>query len=306
MRDLFPAARADHVGQRALAEPASNRVVVHAWGTCTARSLRIVIARGKGSLYDPRTMPRQKRRAGDPTRAVGYLRVSTEEQHLGPEAQRAAITAWATRAKVSVVAWHTDQGVSGSTEIEDRPGLLAALRDLAAQNAGWLAIAKRDRLARDTAIASLAEREVARAGARIASADGSGNGDGAADALQRALSDAVAAYELAMIRGRTKAALKAKRARGERAGNVPWGYRADDAGRLHENPEEQAVMARARALRGEGLGLAEIGEILADEGHLNRRGRPFDPATLSRWFRPPPSPQGGAAAHDAPPPPAAP
>jgi DNA invertase Pin-like site-specific DNA recombinase len=30
-------------------------------------------------------------RPGDPSVAVAYLRVSTEEQHLGPEAQRAAI-----------------------------------------------------------------------------------------------------------------------------------------------------------------------------------------------------------------------
>lgn len=232
-------------------------------------------------------MPRQKRQARDPARAVAYLRVSTEEQHLGPEAQRTAITAWAARSKVTVVAWHTDQGVSGSTELEARPGLLAALRDLTAQNAGWLAVAKRDRLARDTAIASLAEREVSRAGARVASADGSGNGDGAADALQRHLSDAVAAYELAMIRARTKAALKAKRARGERAGNVPWGYRADASGRLHEHPDEMAVLSRARALRAQGMGLVKIGEVLASEGHTNRRGRPFDAATISRWVRPP-------------------
>lgn len=241
-------------------------------------------------------MPPQKRRAGDVTRAVGYLRVSTEDQHLGPEAQRASIAAWAARAGIEVVAWHTDQGVSGSTEVEDRPGLQAALRSLAEHHAGWLAVAKRDRLARSTAIASLADRAVARAGARIASADGSGNGDGAADALQRSISDAVSAYELAMIRARTKAALKAKRARGERAGNVPWGYRADAAGRLSECAEEQAVLTRARELRGAGMGLAAVGEALAAEGHINRRGRPFDPATLSRWFRPPPAPEGAPGA----------
>ena len=40
----------------------------------------------------------------DTRTAVAYLRVSTDEQHLGPEAQRAAITAWASREGVSVVA----------------------------------------------------------------------------------------------------------------------------------------------------------------------------------------------------------
>jgi DNA invertase Pin-like site-specific DNA recombinase len=38
--------------------------------------------------------------------------------------------------------------------------------------------------------------------------------------------DAAAAYERALIRARTKAALAAKRARGERSGEVPYGFRA--------------------------------------------------------------------------------
>ena len=53
--------------------------------------------------------------------AVAYLRVSTSEQHLGPEAQRAAIEAWAARENITVVAWHTDHGVSGRSDIDDRP-----------------------------------------------------------------------------------------------------------------------------------------------------------------------------------------
>lgn len=40
-------------------------------------------------------------RPGDPKRAVAYLRVSTDEQRLGPEAQRAAIAAWGAREGVT-------------------------------------------------------------------------------------------------------------------------------------------------------------------------------------------------------------
>ena len=43
-------------------------------------------------------------RPGNPKRAVAYLRVSTDEQRLGPEAQRAAIAAWAVREGITVVA----------------------------------------------------------------------------------------------------------------------------------------------------------------------------------------------------------
>lgn len=61
------------------------------------------------------------KRTGNPKIAIGYLRVSTDEQRLGPEAQRASIEAWAAREGLSVVAWHVDGGVSGATNIEERP-----------------------------------------------------------------------------------------------------------------------------------------------------------------------------------------
>src|SRR5947207_2828607 len=71
-------------------------------------------------------------RPGNPLLAVGYVRVSTDEQKLGPEAQRAAIEAWAAREGVSVVAWHVDAGVSGGSDLADRPALVAALGELRA------------------------------------------------------------------------------------------------------------------------------------------------------------------------------
>ena len=55
--------------------------------------------------------------------AVAYLRVSTEDQHLGPEAQAATIAAWATREGVTVAHWCSDEGVSGSAGVDARPTL---------------------------------------------------------------------------------------------------------------------------------------------------------------------------------------
>jgi len=108
-------------------------------------------------------------RPGRPEIAVAYLRVSTEDQRLGPEAQRAAIEQWAKRENVTVVAWHTDQGVGGGSELEDRPGLLNALGDLRENRAGLLLVARRDRLARDVHVAIVIERAVGREGARVVS-----------------------------------------------------------------------------------------------------------------------------------------
>lgn len=74
-------------------------------------------------------------RAGDPTVAVAYLRVSTQEQDLGPEAQRAAISSWAECQGVRVVSYFEDR-VSGGTKVEDRPAMLEAFGALRGRAAG--------------------------------------------------------------------------------------------------------------------------------------------------------------------------
>jgi len=120
---------------------------------------------------------------GDRGKAIAYVRVSTTDQHLGPEAQRAAIEAWAAREGVDVVAWHFDLGVSGGSDLHERPGLAAVLAELRPQAAGVVVVAKRDRLARDVYIAASIERAVSRSGARVVCADGVGNGETPADAF---------------------------------------------------------------------------------------------------------------------------
>src|SRR4051812_6671827 len=116
------------------------------------------------------TRPRSRRaKPGNPLLAVAYLRVSTDEQRLGPEAQRAQITTWATREGVTVGAWDVDQGVSGGADLGNRPGLIGALGELRALGAGVLVVAKRDRLARDVGVAAAIERATEASGARVQS-----------------------------------------------------------------------------------------------------------------------------------------
>lgn len=224
-------------------------------------------------------------RPGNPRVAVAYLRVSTDEQKLGPEAQRAAIQAWADREGVAVVAWHTDAGVSGGSEIADRPALIAALGELRAARAGVLVVAKRDRLARDVAVAATVERAVKASGAKVLNADGTANGDSAADGFMRAMLDAAAAYERALIRARTSAALQAKRARGERAGAVPYGFTATPEGRLVTNEAEQGVLAIVRELRAAAMPLRGVVSELARRGLVSRSGRAFQLTQVVRMTK---------------------
>jgi DNA invertase Pin-like site-specific DNA recombinase len=218
--------------------------------------------------------------------AIGYIRVSTEEQRLGPEAQRAAIEAWAAREGVQVAAWCVDHGVSGASAIEARPALCEALASLREHGAGLLVVAKRDRIARDVVIAASVERAAVSSGARLVSADGTANGDSPADAFMRTVIDGAAAYERALIRARTRAALGAKKARGERiSGRIPFGYALASCGvRLEPVAAEQATIALARELATEGRSLRAVAVELAASGMLSRAGRPFAAAQIARML----------------------
>jgi DNA invertase Pin-like site-specific DNA recombinase len=129
------------------------------------------------------------------------VRVSTGDQALGPEAQRTALLAWCVAQGCTLVHVFVDQAVGGATPADQRPGLSAALAGVKQHGAGFLLVATRDRLARDTLIAALVEQRTQQLGASIRAVDGSGNTDSEAvtDAARWA---GAAALRLALARHR--------------------------------------------------------------------------------------------------------
>lgn len=227
----------------------------------------------------------KRAKTGNAKTAIGYLRVSTEDQNLGPEAQRASIEAWAAREGVQVAAWHVDHGVGGSAPLERRPALLAAVADLRTHRAGVLVVAKRDRLARDIVAGAMVERLAEDAGARVVSAAGEGStGDDPSSVLMRRIVDAFAEHERLVIAMRTRQALAAKKARGELTGNAPFGMRAV-GGKLVADEQEQAVLAMVHELRAQRLSLRAIVSALAARGVVSRAGKPFAVPQVHRMLR---------------------
>lgn len=214
-------------------------------------------------------------------KAVIYRRCSTQEQAdsgLGLDAQLSACQRAAQALGLDVGAVCTDAGVSGSTPLDDRPGLIELLRVIRRKDT--VIVARRDRIARDALLALLLEKELGRRGVRLVSADGSGNGDGPADLLMRRLLDAFGEFERAVIRARTKAALQAQRERGRRFSRwPPYGYAFDAAGNIREDRAEQVVLALARALRAQGCTVMELAAALNAQGYTTRAGGPW------RWRR---------------------
>ena len=165
-----------------------------------------------------------------------------------------------------------DVGISGAVDLESRPSLFAAVQAL--KRGDVLIIAKRDRLGRDLVGVALIERLIARKGARVISAAGEGTeGTDASAMLQRQILDCFSEYERRLIGQRTKAALRAKRERGERAGNLPFGYSLNADGRtLERNEGEQAVLSILEELRRAGYSQRAIAAELNRQGFTTRRG----------------------------------
>lgn len=95
--------------------------------------------------------------------------------------------------------------------------------------------------------------------------------------------DLARSYERAVIRSRTRAALAAKRSRGERIGTVPYGYRLSADG-VHLEPDEveQAIMQSIRQLAAEGLSQRAIVAQLARRGVVGRKGVPLQQTQVAR------------------------
>jgi site-specific DNA recombinase len=209
-----------------------------------------------------------------PRQVIGYVRVSTDEQTLSVEAQREALSGWCQTQGATLGGMYTDVGIAGGAPLEKRPGLLTALSALTKGTA--LLVLRRDRLARDTLTAAIAERMAQKAGAVILTVTGAGDGEGPEAQLMRTIIDAFAQYERALIAVRTKTAMQRKRAKGERIGAIPYGSQlAADGVHFVEAPSEQAVIAIVRRLRASGLSYRAIAAELNQRGLTSRAGGRF-------------------------------
>lgn len=228
-------------------------------------------------------MGRRKTRDGDPKRAVGYIRVSTEDQELSPDAQRHQLEGWCAREGVELVSVHVDHGVSGAADLGKRPGLAEAIADLRAQQAGILIVSRLDRLARDVSKNAAIEHLVAENGAKVRTSDGTANNDSPEGQLLRNMMGAFAQYERELIAMRTQVALASKRRNGTRWNcRPPIGYCWLN-GELATDPIEQRAVERICSLRADGVSLQAITDDLnAAPNRFPPRGKRWYTTTICR------------------------
>lgn len=218
------------------------------------------------------------------TTAIIYLRVSTSGQALegiSLDAQRAKGEAWALMNDNPVGAVYTDAGLSGS-KAANRPGLQAALDHVCACR-GVLVVYSLSRLARSTKDAILIAERLQKAGADLVSLSEKIDTTSAAGKMIFRLMAVLAEFERDLVSERTKAALAHKASKGERVGQIPYGFDVSaDGVDLRVNDSERCVQREIGALKASGVSWVAIADTLNSRGVRTKKGKAWSWQTVRR------------------------
>lgn len=224
-----------------------------------------------------RTKIQSAARAAIATKAVAYVRVSTEEQATsghGLETQDKAVRAFAESQGYELVEVVADPGVSGATRPAERPGFGRILELAAARAFTVLLVYKFDRLAREiryavTTVSDLAEQHEVVIRSVTEPID-------TATPMGRtlfAILAGMAENERFAIRDRTAGGRTTKATKGGYAGGrVPYGYELDPEGGLRILPEQAKVVRRIFTERRRKRTQRQIADGLNADGIPGPRG----------------------------------
>ena len=214
-------------------------------------------------------------------RAVGYIRVSTDQQAdrgVSLAAQQEKIRAMAVVHSAEVADIISDRGESAKSL--ERPGMEQLLGLVHRRDVDLVIVARLDRLTRSVKdLAELLELFQRRGVALISVAESLDTGS-AAGRLVLNIMTSVSQWEREAIGERTRDALAHKKAAGRVYGSVPLGFKRDGDS-LTENTEERRVVERIRGWRKHGWSLRRIAEELNRLGAKTKKGRQWYASTVS-------------------------
>lgn len=212
--------------------------------------------------------------------AIGYIRVSTEQQAnegVSLEAQKAKIAAWCVNNGYELVNVFVDAGISGKS-MDKRPGLQDAMKSLKKGMA--LVSYSLSRLARSTKDALSIGETVAKRKADMVSLSEQIDTTTAAGKMMFQMLAVLAEFERNLIAERTTNALQHKKATGQKYTNkTPYGFEAIE-GRLVQVQAEATIVAEIQAARAGGNTLQSIADNLNERGIPTKTGKTWQPATI--------------------------
>jgi len=227
-------------------------------------------------------MRRRRRSAASnrmPSRALGYVRVSTDEQvreGVSLDVQRERILAYATAKGIELAGILADEGVSGKDL--GRPALQKLLACCESGDVSHVVVWKLDRLTRRTRhLLSLVEEVFLAREIELHSVSESLDTSTPHGRFVLTLFGGLAQMERELIGERTRVALEHKRAAGELTSHPPLGYAPNGRrGRMVPVPGELATVRRILNAHCAGGSYAGIAGALNADGVPTKRG--------GRWF----------------------
>ena len=207
-------------------------------------------------------------------KAVAYVRVSSDKQAdfgVSLEVQTTKAKAMATLQGAELVDIIVDGGASGKTL--DRPGMKTLIQLVEAKKINAVIVTKLDRLTRSVKdLAELLELFTRRSVSLISVAESLDTATPAGRFVINLLI-AIAQWEREEIASRTRSAMRFKKSKGERVGNIAYGYQlAPDMKHLVPNEAEQFTLRTIKKARSVGRTLREIASDLNHRGFTTRRG----------------------------------
>lgn len=219
-------------------------------------------------------------------RAIGYLRVSSEEQAVhgcSLDAQDAQIRSYCALYHIDLVKTIIDAGQSAKSL--NRQGLQQALAMLDDGSADGIVITKLDRLTRaikDWAI--LIERYFS-CKASLLSVEDSINTESAAGRVILNLLVSISQWERETIGERTSVALRHRQRQGIHVGAPPVGYRSENGRLIKDEVELRAVALILRFRKMMMMPYQNIAEELIRLGVPTKRGGRWHPETIRQICR---------------------
>ena len=215
------------------------------------------------------------------TKAIAYIRVSTDKQaDQGHSllAQQEKVNAYASLYDLDIIDYVIE---TGSAKNLNREGLQGALAAIKAGKADALIVVKLDRLTRSVAdLGYLVETYFHKAG--LLSVSEQIDTRSASGRLVLNVLASVSQWEREAIGERTSAVRQSMKANGLYCGgSVPYGQMLV-SGELVTNPNEQAIIDRAKALKAQGHSLRTIAAMFSSEGLRTRKDTDFSHTLVSR------------------------
>lgn len=205
------------------------------------------------------------------TKAIGYIRVSTQEQATSGyslDAQKAKLEAYAALYDIELVDIVVDAGVSAKSL--KREGLQRVLTTLDNGGADAVLIFKLDRLTRSVKDWNVLIEKYFTNKALLSVSDQIDTRTAAGRLCLNVLMS-VAQWERETIGERTSTALQYKKSQGQHIGSVPYGYEAIDK-TLAVVESEAAAISLIQEMREQGAKLQAIADELNSQGIATKRG----------------------------------